>query len=53
MAEFAEILGASFYAKKGSLKAVLNDLESMQYDLRNEKVTELIKLVEKANELKK
>ena len=53
VAEFAEILGASFYAKKGSLKAVLNDLESMQYDLRNEKVTELIKLVEKANELKK
>ncbi|MCA8919992.1 MAG: von Willebrand factor type A domain-containing protein, partial [Planctomycetes bacterium] len=36
VAEFAEILGASFYAKKGSLKAVLNDLESMQYDLRNE-----------------
>ncbi|MEZ5993625.1 MAG: von Willebrand factor type A domain-containing protein [Planctomycetota bacterium] len=52
VAEFAEILGASFYAKKGSLKAVLNDLESMQYDFRNEKVTELIKLVEKANELK-
>ncbi|MCA8935823.1 MAG: von Willebrand factor type A domain-containing protein [Planctomycetes bacterium] len=52
VAEFAEILGASFYAKKGSLKAVLNDLESMQYDFRNDKVTELIKLVEKANELK-
>ena len=52
VAEFAEILGASFYAKQGSLKAVLEDLESMQYDFRKEKVTELIKLVKKANELK-
>jgi len=52
VAEFAEILGNSFYAKKGKLQVVLDDLESMRYDFRNDKVTELIELVKKAKELK-
>jgi Ca-activated chloride channel homolog len=51
VAEFAEILGEGFYAKNGSLEAVLADLESLRS--RDEQVIELIELVKKAMELKK
>ena len=52
VAEFAELLAKGFYAKQGSFSAVLEDLKLIQLDFRDEKVTELIKLVEKANKLK-
>ena len=52
VAEFAEILGESFYAKKGKLEAVIEDLEALKYDFRDEKVDELRELVRKAKELK-
>ena len=53
VAEFAEILAKGFYAKGGSLDAVLDDLYLIQQDFRDEKVDELIQLVKKANELNK
>jgi Ca-activated chloride channel family protein len=53
VAEFAEILGKGFYAKNGSLDAVLEDLRNLQQEFRNDKVDELIELVRKAAELKK
>ncbi|MCA8915787.1 MAG: von Willebrand factor type A domain-containing protein [Planctomycetes bacterium] len=52
VAEFAELLAKGFYAKQGSFSAVLEDLNLIQLDFRDEKVDELVKLVEKANELK-
>ncbi len=52
VAEFAEILGKGFYAKNGSLEAVLQDLRNLQQEFRNDKVDELIELVAKAAELK-
>ena len=52
VAEFAELLGHGFYAKKGSFAAVLEDLKLIQQDFRDDKVDELIELVKKANELK-
>lgn len=52
VAEFAEILGESFYAKKGKLDDVIEDLEALKYDFRDEKVDELRKLVSKARQLK-
>jgi len=47
VAEFAEILGKSFYAKEGSLEAVLADLQSLR--MTDERVTELIELIKSAN----
>ncbi|MCZ7607409.1 MAG: von Willebrand factor type A domain-containing protein [Planctomycetota bacterium] len=52
VAEFAEILGKGFYAKNGSLDAVLQDLRNLQQEFRNDKVDELIELVSKAKEMK-
>ena len=52
VAEFAEILGKGFYAKQGSLDAVLEDLRNLQQEFRNDKVDELIELVRKAKEMK-
>jgi Ca-activated chloride channel family protein len=52
-AEFAEILGKSFYAKEtGKLEEVLRDLESMRFGA-DAKAAELIELVKKAIELSK
>ncbi|MBK9975068.1 MAG: von Willebrand factor type A domain-containing protein [Planctomycetes bacterium] len=47
VAEFAEILGKSFYAKEGSLEAVLADLQSLR--MTDERVTELIELIKSAS----
>lgn len=52
VAEFAEILGESFYAKYAELDPVIEDLEAIQYEYRNDEFTELLELVKKANELK-
>ncbi|MCB9895600.1 MAG: von Willebrand factor type A domain-containing protein [Planctomycetes bacterium] len=52
VAEFAELLAKGFYAKQGSFSGVLEDLKLIQQDFRDDKVDELIELVEKANKLK-
>ncbi|MBZ0137506.1 MAG: von Willebrand factor type A domain-containing protein [Planctomycetes bacterium] len=52
VAEFAEILGESFYAKGSKLEEVTEDLEAIKYEFRDEKVDELRKLVATAQELK-
>jgi len=46
VAEFAEILGKSFYAKGSSIEDVLKDMESMRFT--DERVAELIELIKKA-----
>jgi len=51
VAEVAEILRESFWAKDAKLEPVLEDLQSL--NSRDDKVQELIELVKKAKELKK
>ena len=46
VAEFAEILGKSFYAKGSSIEDVIKDMESMRFT--DERVAELIELMKKA-----
>lgn len=46
VAEFAEILGKSFYAKGSTVEDVLKDMESMRFT--DERVAELIELMKKA-----
>ncbi|MCF6228974.1 MAG: DUF3520 domain-containing protein [Planctomycetes bacterium] len=53
VAEFAEILSESFYAKGAKLEALLEELESISPYLQDKKVKELITLVKKTIELKK
>jgi Ca-activated chloride channel family protein len=53
VAEFAEILGEGFYAKYATLDPVIEDLESLQREYRNDQVNELLELVKKAKELRK
>ena len=52
VAEFAEILRESFWAKKGSLEAVSQIIESIAPEIRNEQVDELRHLVKKATRFK-
>ncbi len=53
VAEFAEILGNGFYAKGAELAPVIEELVAVSGEYRDEKVDELLKLVQKANELQK
>jgi Ca-activated chloride channel family protein len=52
VAEFAEILRESFWAKEGSLEAVSQIIESIAPEIRNEQVDELRHLVKKATRFK-
>ncbi len=53
VAEFAEVLGKSFYARGATLDPVLEDLKSLAPTWQDEKVDELVKLVKRAKELAK
>jgi Ca-activated chloride channel family protein len=53
VAEFAEILGKSFYAKGATLNPVYEDLKSLAPTWQDEKVDELVELIKKAKELAK
>lgn len=52
-AELAEILGEVFYAKHAKLDPIIEDLETINPSLRNDKAIELLQLAMRARELKK
>ncbi|MBK8208325.1 MAG: von Willebrand factor type A domain-containing protein [Planctomycetes bacterium] len=52
VAEFAEILGKGFYAKGALLAPVIEELNAIAPEYRDNKVEELLALVKKAEELK-
>ncbi len=52
VAEFAEILRESFWAREGSLEAVLQSIEDIEPQIHNERVDELRSLVQRATHSK-